>query len=294
MRAVAPKRPAEPRSAACGGIVAESARVGTDPGFLQRAGSTAASPSHAARSSSSACTAFAIVRLSFTSSWIAFTRSTDAFRSAVASTFPTSRSPWRIGKRVVAPPALGGGLVHLEGVLEVEQLEGSDAVVDEPVERRQQRRPALEVAAEQRRVDAPLSLHALDHGRLAGLAHVGRLARQLLVLCLAMPSDASRRSFFLRRASSADGTTTSAGYTRSGRSHTRSRPTRAGDRHLAAHHQELQHLRDVAVVRPPGRRPRDDARVRDVPRGQRPRAAEQLEDVAAEAVVGRSQARVRS
>ena len=55
------------------------------------------SASHAARSSSSACTPFVIARVNFTSSWIAFTRSTPAFRSAVASTFPTSRSPWRIG-----------------------------------------------------------------------------------------------------------------------------------------------------------------------------------------------------
>ncbi len=42
----------------------------------------------------------------------------------------------------------------------------------------------------------------------------------------AMPSEASLRSFFNRRASSTDGTTTSAGYTRSARPHSRSRPTR--------------------------------------------------------------------
>ena len=41
-----------------------------------------------------------------------------------------------------------------------------------------------------------------------------------------MPSEASRRSFLARSASSTVGTTTSAGYTRSARSHTRSRPTR--------------------------------------------------------------------
>ena len=38
----------------------------------------------------------------------------------------------------------------------------------------------------------------------------------------------------------------------------------SGDRDLAPHHQELQHLRDVAVVRPPGRRPGHDAGVRDL------------------------------
>ena len=58
-----------------------------------------------------------------------------------------------------------------------------------------------------------------------------------------------------------------------------------GDRDLAAHHQELQHLGDVAVVGPPGRGPRNHARVRDVARAQRPGAGEQLEDVAAETVV---------
>ena len=42
----------------------------------------------------------------------------------------------------------------------------------------------------------------------------------------AMPSEASRRSFLVRCASSTDGTTTSAGYTLSARSHKRSRPTR--------------------------------------------------------------------
>ena len=47
-----------------------------------------------------------------------------------------------------------------------------------------------------------------------------------VVFCRAMPSEASRRSFLIRRASSPDGTTTSAGYTRSARSHNRSRPMR--------------------------------------------------------------------
>ena len=62
-------------------------------------------------------------------------------------------------------------------------------------------------------------------------------------------------------------------------------PDAPGDRDLPAHHQELQHLGDVAVVGPPGRGPRHHARVRDVARAQRPGAAEQLEDVAPEAVV---------
>ena len=62
-------------------------------------------------------------------------------------------------------------------------------------------------------------------------------------------------------------------------------PDSPGDRDLPAHHQELQHLGDVAVVGPPGRGPRHHARVRDLARAQGPGAAEQLEDVAPEAVV---------
>ena len=63
-------------------------------------------------------------------------------------------------------------------------------------------------------------------------------------------------------------------------------PDAPGDRNLAAHQQELQHLGDVAVVRPPGRGPWHDTCVRDIARSQRPGAAEQVEDVAAETVVG--------
>jgi hypothetical protein len=51
--------------------------------------------------------------------------------------------------------------------------------VDEPVERRQKSRPAREAVAEVRWVDAPLALRAVDDGRLAGLADVNRLHRQL-------------------------------------------------------------------------------------------------------------------
>jgi len=61
------------------------------------AGSTPSRPSHDARSSSSPCTAFVTAFVNLTSRWIACTRSVDAFRSAVAFSFPTRRSSWRIG-----------------------------------------------------------------------------------------------------------------------------------------------------------------------------------------------------
>ena len=62
-------------------------------------------------------------------------------------------------------------------------------------------------------------------------------------------------------------------------------PDTARDRDLASHHQALQHLRDVAVVRPAGRGPGDDARVRDVARGERSGARQPLDDVAAKRIV---------
>ena len=56
----------------------------------------------------------------------------------------------------VPPPALGGWLVHLQLVVEFEQLDGALAVMDEPVERRQQcRAPRHQICA---RRD--------DHGRV--------------------------------------------------------------------------------------------------------------------------------
>ena len=61
--------------------------------------------------------------------------------------------------------------------------------MDEPVERRQQRRPSLEVVREGGGVDAPLALHALDHGGLAGLTDVDRLDPHRPSL---LPGDAER------------------------------------------------------------------------------------------------------
>ena len=146
-------------------------------------------------------------------------------------------------------------------------------------------RPSKSVA-ERGGVDAPLALGALDHGRLAGLADVDRLDRHRRSSsagrCRARRAAArsSTRRRLLDRRDDDVGRVDALGQVPQPLA-----PDAPGDRDLAAHHQELQHLGDVAVVRPPGRRPRHDARVRDVARGQRPGAAEQLEDVAPEAVV---------
>src|SRR5205814_2869855 len=47
-------------------------------------------------------------------------------------------------KREIAPPPLTLRLVHLQLVVEVKQLLGADAIVDEPVEGREQRSAPLE------------------------------------------------------------------------------------------------------------------------------------------------------
>src|SRR5258708_33426144 len=64
-------------------------------------------------------------------------------------------------------------------VVEFEQLDGALAVVDEPVERRQQRRAPGERLAQQTWIDPPRALDALDDGLFASLAHVHGLDRAL-------------------------------------------------------------------------------------------------------------------
>ena len=188
-------------------------------------------------------------------------------------------------QRVVAPAALGRRLVHLERVLEVEQLLGAAAVVDEPVERGQEHRAPFEATLEQRRVDAPLALHTRDDRRLAHLADVPRLHGHLRRL---RPRDTERREppLVLRPLGRLDGRNDDIGRVDALRQVPHAlTPDAPGDRDLSAHHQVLEHLRDVAVVRPTGRRPGDAARVGDVARGQRPSRPQQLQDVAPERIV---------
>ena len=188
---------------------------------------------------------------------------------------------------VVAPPALGGRLVHLEVVVELEDLGHPLAVVQQPVERREQRGPAGEGLPELRRVDPPLPAHALDDRRLARprrrrAARPGTRGPR----ARAMPRAPRRRSSRSRRASSEP----------------RHRVVRvdaggevpqpvaslaAGGRDLAALHEEVEHHRDVAVVVPAARGPGLHAGVGQLALGQRPVGAEPLEDVAPAGVVRR-------
>ena len=70
--------------------------------------------------------------------------------------------------RPVAPAPLRGGLVHLELVVEAEQLQRALAVEHEPVERGEESRAAAERLTELAGVDPPGALDALDDRRLPG------------------------------------------------------------------------------------------------------------------------------
>ena len=78
----------------------------------------------------------------------------------------------------VAPAPLRGGLVHLQDVLELEEVLHAHAVADHRVERRQQGGAPVERQPDLGGVDPPLTVGALDHGRLTGLADVDRPAGQ--------------------------------------------------------------------------------------------------------------------
>ena len=148
-------RPPTPRrsSAACLAQAADHART------------TRSRPSQRASASSSPSTPAFVSGVNGASSWTASTRSTPASRSAVASTLPTSASPWRTGKREVAPAPLLLRLVHLERVLEVEQVQRASPVVAQPIERRQEGGSTFEALGGRIRVEAPDALRAVDRYR---------------------------------------------------------------------------------------------------------------------------------
>ncbi len=189
-------------------------------------------------------------------------------------------------QREVAPPAGGGGLVHLQRVLEAEQLQRPAAVVHEPVERGQQRRPAGPRAVELVGVDPPLPRHALHHRGLAGLAHVVGLHRGLVG---PRPGDAERPQpapvpfalGLLERHHLDVGRVDPLGEV--------PQPLLApppADRHLAPAGQHLQHLGHVAVARPARRGPRDGGGVGQLLGQQRPVGAQPGEHVGGEGLVG--------
>ena len=178
---------------------------------LDQPGRSRSSSSQRARSFSSRPTAAAVALLNGSSSWIAATRKHPGLAVGGGVDLADQSVAVQHRQRVVAPQALGRGLVHLELVVEAEQLERALAIVHQPVERRQQRGAPRERTTEQRRVDAPLALHAVDDRGLSPprrrpTAPPGPAARGTR----AMPRARSRRSFRMRAASST-GTTGSSG-----------------------------------------------------------------------------------
>src|SRR5215210_658241 len=187
-------------------------------------------------------------------------------------------------QREVAPAPFGGRLVHLEVVLEVEELLRASAVVDQPVERRQERRATLEVVGERRRVDDPSAGGSLDLGGLA-----------LDLLVVALPGHAEHLGARDSQRSQPAHREDPAGLAQRDGLHGRidtlgeiPQPLPANatrDRHLPTRVEELEHLGDVAVAGPAARLPGHHARIRYVARRQRPRSAQELEDVPAKGSV---------
>src|SRR6185436_8409529 len=160
-------------------------------------------------------------------------------------------------QREVAPPPLRRGLVHLERVVEVEEVERPLAIVHEPVERRQQSGSPLEGLPERLRVDPPLACRALDLRRLPADLLVDPFSEDAGDLRACHPEGANatlahcppgireRHGFDARRVDTF-------------REVPQPLATAAlGRCDLAARGEELEHLRDVSVAGPARRLPRD-------------------------------------
>ncbi len=192
-------------------------------------------------------------------------------------------------QRPVAPAAGGLRLVHLELVVELEQLAHPLAVEDEPVQRGQQRgapHERLAQTVELVRVDLPRPAHTLHDGHLAHRTDIVRLTRSLHGLGASHPECG-------QPAPSPLGQRLVDGHGR----RLREDPTRqvplplaplaADHGNLAARFHEVEHPLGVLVVGPPGRTPRHDAGVRQPPSRQRCLGLELFEDVEAAVVVRR-------
>ena len=160
-------------------------------------------------------------------------------------------------QREVAPAALRRRLVHLERCTRSRRGPRAVAVEDERSNGdssavRGSKLGASSGAGSTRQAPSTPSTTASSRRRRRRSARPA--ARRLRAGdARARRADARRAA---RCASSAVSSATSGGYTRSARSHSRSLPSRPRNGDLAAHRQDLEHLRDVAVVRPARRWPR--------------------------------------
>ena len=187
------------------------------------------------------------------------------------------------GEREVAPAARRLGLVHLEHVLEVEELDRTDAVVDEPVERREERGAALERPRERLGVDPPLPADALDDRGLARVAdvdglHRHRPGRRARDAHRPQPALVASPQGLVGRDRLEVGRVDALGEVPEPLA-----PAPRAHRDLALQHEELEHLRHVPVAGPAARRPRHLARVGHVAGEERPGVAQARQHVLAEA-----------
>jgi hypothetical protein len=194
-------------------------------------------------------------------------------------------------QRVVAPDPLGLRLVHLQHVVEAEQLVEALAVHHQPVERRQQRGATLEVAEplEVRRLHPPRPLHALDHGRLAGVADVRRLGAVRGTLRARDAQGQQPAAVPLRERLVGVGQRLVVVHPL-GQVPQLLPAERVRDRDLVALEHVPEHLLDVLVVRPAARAPRALAGVGQGGRRQRALRTQRGQDVLAALLVGREPA----
>ena len=158
------------------------------------------------------------------------------------------------------------------------------AVVDEAVERRQQRRAAGEGLVERGGVRPPLPLQSVDRHGYAGVPHRDLLTRE--DGCLgAGYAERPESSLLPAPPGLVGGKGLEVGVDAVGDVPEPLPSDTSGDSDLSHPGQQLEHLGDVAVVRPAGGVPRQLAGVRHVAGEQRPGVAQAGEDVAPEAVV---------
>ena len=223
------------------------------------------------------------------SSCTACTTSAPSARSTVASSFPDQAVAVQDRQRVVAPAALDRWLVHLQQVVELEDLGQPLAVLDEPVEGREQRRTTVvrrRGGVEQGRVDPPGAADALDDGGLTRLAHTVLLTRRRrrpgtrdAERGQPPPVDDAARLL--------DVGDRVVGVDPLGEVPELLAAPSPGSGDLAAGDHQLQQHPDVAVVVPARRLPRHVAAVGQLAGGQRSVSAQPVEQVAAAGVVGR-------
>ena len=245
------------------------------------------SPSHAARSAISRSTA---VRIGLGEADVLVDRVDDerpGLAVGLGVELPDEPVVVEDRQRVVAPAALVLGFVHLEDELEAEELLSSHPVMDEPVERAEQRRPPLQLRqVEVCRVDPPGARHPVDLGGLTGTSGIGILARHDGAggpgdAEGAEPAFVAVRDGLVQRERRQPGRVDALGEVEVALT-----ALASGDGDLPAQREGLEHLGGVAVVGPACRGPGHDARVGDVAREQRTLGLESGEDVATERVVG--------